>query len=123
MNPEHICTDKTNRLSRASRQRPFLSGIVEKRTQSGWRRGGGGERKDGSTSTQRNRNRYLRYLSILAMKVPSRFRLNDKKMNEKEEEEKKEKKTKEGRKKGRKERGKKRGIKISIKNKVYIGTE
>lgn len=81
--------------------------------------GRGGERKDGSTSTQRNRNRYLRYLSILAMKVPSRFRLNDKKMNEKEEE----KKRRRRRKKGRKEKGKKRGIKISIKNKVYIGTE
>lgn len=51
------------------------------------------------------------------MKVPSRFRLNDKKMNEKK------KKIEEDRKKGRKERRKKRGIKISIKNKVYIGTE
>lgn len=28
--PEHICADKTNRLSRASWQRPFLSGTTMK---------------------------------------------------------------------------------------------
>ena len=35
-NLEHICADKTNRLSRVSRQRPFLSGTLR-----GGRRGGG----------------------------------------------------------------------------------